>query len=156
MLINVGTTFSHIGLIQDIIKIFMGFMDFHNSRSKFTYVKTAAKCKRGHWTSINFASNDWNDLNHVTEKMGILQPLRSLWRGGGLSYSDLCLVVLVSLKPVNKNSQIACLGIVGLREDIKFLVFYSCLSSFSHLYLFTYFIFSGPHCKTLKWSRLHE
>ena len=56
--------------------------DFHgyNSRSKFNICKTAAKHKWGHWMSINFVSNDWNDLNQDTvhQKLGILQSLQSL------------------------------------------------------------------------------
>ena len=54
----------------------------YNSRSKFNILKTAAKRKWDHWTSINFASNDWNDLNRDTRE-GVLQPLSSLQRGGG-------------------------------------------------------------------------
>lgn len=40
----------------------------YNSRSKFNILKTAAKRKWDHWTSINFASNDWNDLNRDTRE----------------------------------------------------------------------------------------
>jgi hypothetical protein len=36
-------------------------INWHNTRSKFNIRKTAAaKRKWGIWTSINFASNDWN------------------------------------------------------------------------------------------------
>ena len=52
----------------------------YNSRSKFNICKTAAKRKWGHWMSINFVSDDWNDLNQDTvhQKLGILQSLGSL------------------------------------------------------------------------------
>ena len=57
----------------------------YNSRSKFNICKTAAKRKWGHWMSINFVSNDWNDLNQDTvhQKLGILQSLRSLYKSEG-------------------------------------------------------------------------
>ena len=42
MLINVGTTFSHIGLIQDIHQDFHGY----NSRSKLTYVRLLQSANR--------------------------------------------------------------------------------------------------------------
>ena len=51
----------------------------------------------------------------IHEKLGILQPLRTLQRGGGLAYSNLYLVVLEALWPVN-NIFSNC--IVGLKEDI--------------------------------------
>ena len=45
------------------LKYHQDFQGF-NSRSKFNIRRTAAKTKWGHWTSINFTFNDWNDLNH--------------------------------------------------------------------------------------------
>ena len=37
-------------------------MHTYNTRSKSNIPKTAAERKWGHWTTINFASNNWNEL----------------------------------------------------------------------------------------------
>ena len=58
----------------------------YNSRSKFNIRKTAAKRKWGHWTSINFASNDWNDLNHNTREARDIATCKRLIKGRGLAY----------------------------------------------------------------------
>ena len=57
--------------------------DFHgyNSRSKFKIRKTDAKRKWDHWTLINFACNDWNDLNHDTQEAGDIATFKKLIKG---------------------------------------------------------------------------
>ena len=63
----------------------------------------------------NIASNDWNDLNHDTREAGYVGTFKKLIKGRGQAYSNLYLVVLASLWPVN-NIFSNC--IVGLKEDI--------------------------------------
>ena len=57
----------------------------YNCRSKFNIRKTAAKRKLGHWTSINFASNDWNDLNQDKREAGDIATRKRLIKGRGAS-----------------------------------------------------------------------
>ena len=56
---EVNNLFSHdfeITYSQDIHK--------YNTRCKSNIRKSVAKHSWGHWKSINFASNDWNEQNH--------------------------------------------------------------------------------------------
>ena len=53
--------------------------------TKFNIRKTDAKRKWDHWTSINFASNDWNDLNHDTREAGDIAAFKKLIKGRGAS-----------------------------------------------------------------------
>ena len=53
--------------------------DIHaNTRSKCNIRKTAAKHKWGHWTTINFASNNWNELPQETRQAKDLQTFKTL------------------------------------------------------------------------------
>ncbi len=40
--------------------------------------KTAAKHKRGHWTTINSATNNWNELPQETRQAKDLQTFKTL------------------------------------------------------------------------------
>ena len=53
-------------------------MHAYNTRSKCNIRKTAAKHKWGHWTTINFASNNWNELPQETRQAKDLQTFKIL------------------------------------------------------------------------------
>ena len=52
---------------------------------KFNMRKTAVKCKWRHWMSINFASYDWNDLNHDTREARDIATFKRLVKRMGAS-----------------------------------------------------------------------
>ncbi len=53
-------------------------MHAYKSRSKCNIRKTVAKHKWGHWTMINFASNNWNELPQETCQAKDLQTFKTL------------------------------------------------------------------------------
>ena len=53
-------------------------MHTYNTRSKCNIRKSAAKHKWGHWTTINFASDNWNELPQEVRQAKDLQTFKLL------------------------------------------------------------------------------
>ncbi len=51
-------------------------MHAYNTRSKCNIRKSAARRKWGHWTTVNFASNDWNELPQEIREAKDLQTFK--------------------------------------------------------------------------------
>ena len=51
-------------------------MHAYNTRSKCNIRKSAARHKWGHWTTVNFASNDWNELPQEIREAKDLQTFK--------------------------------------------------------------------------------